>query len=175
MSKTPSRAWIATRIATHRSFIHKMHWYCDCDLLGALRKCLQHESISSVEPPFWSRRRALKRSGPGEMFQSTTCTTPVGIGLSPSTPQYYTSLEILPLPCILTTSPLSLAHFYASSKFARWKRSSFSELFLRNLRSRKAQISEICFTVFIPWGCEPVKWIHKSPKYLNGSFLKRNV
>ena len=38
----------------------KMHYYCDFDLLAAHIEYLHNESVCSVEPPFQSRRMALK-------------------------------------------------------------------------------------------------------------------
>jgi hypothetical protein len=55
----------------------KMQYHCDCDLLAALLEYLHHTSVSSVEPPFRSRRMALKSSG--RVSQSATYATPVGI------------------------------------------------------------------------------------------------
>ena len=57
-----------------------------------------------------------------------------------------------------------------------WKisreKSRFWELSLKNLKPSLGHLKslEICFTVFIPWGCGV-----DSLKYLNGSFRKRNI
>jgi len=99
-AETPCCPWVTTRIETKSSAHHKMHYYCDCDLLAALLDCLHHESIASVELPFQSRQRALKWSG--RVSQSATYATPVGIQIV----SFYPSLpyQLENLPCIPTTS-----------------------------------------------------------------------
>ena len=98
-----------------------MHYYCDCDLLAALLEYLDNESVSSVEPPFRSRRMALKSSG--RVSQSATYATPVGIWIvsfhpplsyqlgNPSPPSlcplppYNTSASPRPLSALTQTDP----------------------------------------------------------------------
>jgi len=72
----------------------KVHYHCDCDLLAALLEYLHHESVSSVEPPFRSRRMALKSSG--RVSQSATYATPLGMCIVSFHPHCHTSWEIIP-------------------------------------------------------------------------------